>query len=212
MRKEKFCFCLLQAFCGNESRSCWLKSSCTGVTIDPTVVSGGNGGGGPAPPPPTPPAPTPPSPTPPPPPRPPAPGPPAPKSLQVGVSLGGWLVMETSWMVRHLSPDHRLTLAHVLKYRRDANDIRALRNQLLSGSYWYVTASTLSTDMRVACGRLLQYDQFSVPAENDWVRKLRTTSDTFAVSTMQRHWGEYIPDEALDAAKSVGIDHVRFRA
>jgi len=146
------------------SKSCWLKSSCDGAIIDATAVSGGNGGGGPAPPPPPPP-PAPPFP----------PGPPVSKGRQVGVSLGGWLLMESSWM----------------------------------------------------------YDEFSAPAEADWVAELRKTSDAFALATMKRHWSGarcwfcfsccccclfspltfvcsgYLPDAALDAAKAAGIDHVR---
>ena len=61
--------------------NCWLKSDCSGKVAFNGVESGFVPG--PAPPPPAPPFP---------------PAPPVQKGLQRGVSLGGWLLMETSWM------------------------------------------------------------------------------------------------------------------
>jgi hypothetical protein len=60
---------------------CWLKSSCAGAVLDPVATSGLVVTAPPGPPlPPLPPVPA------------------ARTGLQRGVSLGGWLLMETSWM------------------------------------------------------------------------------------------------------------------
>ena len=54
------------------------------------------------------------------------------------------------------------------------------------------------------------YDQFSAPAEGDFVRALRAAGgDDFAIATMKNHWQGYISDAALDALATLGVSHAR---
>ena len=54
------------------------------------------------------------------------------------------------------------------------------------------------------------FDQFKTPAENDFVRANREAGgDAFAIAAQVKHWEGYIPDDALDAMRALGITHVR---
>lgn len=54
------------------------------------------------------------------------------------------------------------------------------------------------------------FDQISAASELDFVTTLRAQhSDAFAMRTMRNHWANYISDEMLDAAATLGVDAVR---
>ena len=90
----------------------WLKSDCSGAIADPTATSG---------------AVTLPSPTPPPPPPPP-PGPPPPY-YHNGVSIGGWLLTEPSWMYDQFSaPAEADLIASLRAAGGDAFAVATMRN------------------------------------------------------------------------------------
>ena len=113
---------------GGGDQHCWVKSSCAGAVPDAAATSGARAWPSPAPPAPVPPG------------------------WHNGVSIGGHLLMEPSWM----------------------------------------------------------YDQFSAPAEGDFVRALRAAGgDDFAIATMKNHWQGYISDAALDALATLGVSHAR---
>ena len=54
------------------------------------------------------------------------------------------------------------------------------------------------------------FDQIFASSELDFVTTLRKEKgDDFALTTMRNHWEHFIPDEALDTAKELGVDAVR---
>ena len=53
------------------------------------------------------------------------------------------------------------------------------------------------------------FDQLQAASELDFVASLRANSDEFAVRTMRNHWEGYLPDDALDRAKALGVDATR---
>ena len=90
---------------GKSPQACWLKSSCGGARSDPTAVSGV---------------------LPPPPPGPPAPPPP---DYHNGVSMGGWLLTEPSWMFDGFSAPAEADLVAMLrKQGGDAFAVQTMRN------------------------------------------------------------------------------------
>ena len=98
---------------GNPTRHCWLKSSCAGARVDPLVISG--------------------SAVPPPPPPPPQPPAPPPSDYHNGVSMGGWLLTEPSWMFDQFSaPAEADLVAQLRKQGGDAFAVTTMRNHWTS--------------------------------------------------------------------------------
>ena len=55
------------------------------------------------------------------------------------------------------------------------------------------------------------FDQFSFPAENDFVQSLVAEGGVqYAVGTMENHWFGYLGDDGLlDGLRDFGVTHVR---
>ena len=82
---------------GNPPKACWLKTSCAGARSDPQAASGSTDLPPPLPP---------------------------PESYHNGVSMGGWLVTEPSWMYDQFDAPAEADL--VAKLRREGGDAFAI--------------------------------------------------------------------------------------